>query len=341
MLKEPVIDLSQKLSDEFAGIFCPESFKLDFDNRGVSDQFLDSAEEYHNRYTNYPRFKGFLQNAISKTSNLPEVKNILDIGSGSGNSLFPLFELFPEAKIKATDISPQLLKTLQSLMTVEQKFRTELFCMDLYDAKFVENQFDLIVGAAILHHLIDPERVLRKCFSALRPEGWMIFFEPFEVGNSLLKLCYTIILNQAGYRDTIGRWGNILPLEATQENGKLKIPKATAEFLMNFIADLEFRTGRDKSSPAFQKADDKWLFTNSYFRNIAKNIDAREVIIHRLETVPNQFSHATLTYFRIALNQQSEALPDWAWKILGDFDGFFSEDLQEEFYPEAMVLIKK
>lgn len=340
MLKEPIINLSERLSDEFVGIFCPENFKLDFDNRGVTKQFLDSADDYHNRYTNYPRFKGFLQSAINKIPNLPEIKNILDIGSGSGNSLFPLFELFPKAKIKATDISPQLLRMLQSLMTVEQKSRTELYCMDLCDADFIENQFDLGVGAAILHHMIDPEKVITQCFKSIRPGGWLVFFEPFEVGNSILKLCYTMILNQAGYRDTIGRWTNILP-DGLEENNKFKIPEATAIFLINFIADLQFRSGRDKSHPDFQKLDDKWLFTNSYFQNIAKNIAARELIINRLESVPNQFTHGTLTYFKIALNQQREALPDWAWEIIRVFDGFFSEDLQNDFYPEAMVLIKK
>ncbi|SYV89696.1 trans-aconitate 2-methyltransferase, partial [Metamycoplasma alkalescens] len=43
-----------------------------------------------------------------------EIKNILDIGCGAGRTTFALAKLFPNAKIKAIDISEELLKNLQN-----------------------------------------------------------------------------------------------------------------------------------------------------------------------------------------------------------------------------------
>ena len=45
---------------------------------------------------------------------------------------------------------------------------------------------DLAVGAAILHHILDPAKVLASCHRALKPGGWAIFFEPFEAGNTIV-----------------------------------------------------------------------------------------------------------------------------------------------------------
>src|SRR5439155_9341349 len=75
--------------------------------------------------------------------------------------------------------------------------RFVLVCADATQANYRPEAADLAVGAAILHHILEPERVLASCFRALAPGAWAMFFEPFEAGNAFLKFIYLRILAQA------------------------------------------------------------------------------------------------------------------------------------------------
>src|SRR5207248_9280280 len=96
---------------------------------------------------------------------MPDPKIVIDIGSGSGNSVIPLADRFPDADIVATDISPQLLAILRDFLQrrTEDTRRFSLVCVDAASARYNEGVADLIVGAAILHHILDPARVLATC----------------------------------------------------------------------------------------------------------------------------------------------------------------------------------
>ncbi len=360
MIQSSLVDLKDRLSDQYSGIFCPTDFNLDFEERGVSPQFRELAETYHQKYTDYERYKGFITRGLAHMGVHPpgEIQTVLDVGSGSGNTFFPLLEMFPQATLIATDISPQLLRILQEIMTPAQRSRTTLLCLDLTETQFQEGICDLAVGGAILHHMFDPAIVIRENFRALKKNGWLMYTEPFEVGNSLLKLAYSMILNLAGHRDTIGRWSNPLPAPAIADKPQLhplfkffqqtqksekkyEIPHATYVFLCNYVADLEFRRGRDKSHPNYKTMDDKWLFTRKYIEDVASDIGASELQIHALDPVTDQFTNMTKIYFRLALSGVENPLPDWGWEILKFFDDFFSADLQNDLYPEAMILLKK
>src|SRR5262245_31281823 len=105
---EPLVDLGDS-DPAFAGIRSRRralgSLKV-----GVTAQFLEHPEEYHRRYHDVAYWSFLLGNALEKAHITHEVGTLIDIGSGSGNSVIPLCERFPRARIIATDISPQLLK---------------------------------------------------------------------------------------------------------------------------------------------------------------------------------------------------------------------------------------
>src|SRR6266704_3719056 len=184
---EPLIELGTEVP-AFAGIYTPQSFH-GATKVGVTSQFLENAEQYHKSYFDTGYWNFLLGNALDAAGSPGAPKRIIDIGSGSGNSVIPLADRFPQAGIVATDISPQLLAILRDFLRRRpDSERFALVCVDATAAAFRAGVADLAVGAAILHHVLDPARVIGSCFRALKPGGWAIFFEPFEAGNTILKL---------------------------------------------------------------------------------------------------------------------------------------------------------
>ena len=175
---EPLVDLGTE-SPAFAGIYAPQS-SIGAAKVGVTSQFLENAEQYHRAYFDTGYWNFLLGNALEAAGKPSSPGRIIDIGSGSGNSVIPLADRFPDAEIIATDISPQLLAILRDFLRQrsdgEQRFG--LICVDAMAAQYQEEVAGLAVGAAILHHILEPERVLASCFHALAPGGWAIFFEP-------------------------------------------------------------------------------------------------------------------------------------------------------------------
>src|SRR6266404_8957958 len=243
---EPLIELGKE-TPAFAGIYTPESFH-GATKVGVTSQFLENAEQYHKSYFDTGYWSFLLGNALAAAGNPDAPKRIIDIGSGSGNSVIPLADRFPHAEILATDISPQLLAVLRDFLRkrTDGVERFGLVCVDAMAANYQPEIADLAVGAAILHHILEPERVLASCFRALAPGGWAIFFEPFEAGNALLKVTYRRILEQAS------------PAEKTTPGFRA---------IEGMLEDYKPRE-RPRTDPIYLQLDDKWMFTRTYFERI-------------------------------------------------------------------------
>ena len=90
---------------------------------GVTSQFLDHAADYDHRYANVAYFRIVLDGAFARLERPPAPRAILDIGSGSGNSVIPLLDRFPDAFVVATDISAPLLAILRDHLAAEPRYR--------------------------------------------------------------------------------------------------------------------------------------------------------------------------------------------------------------------------
>ena len=194
----PLLDLGSVGQSEMAGIFVPEP-EIGRKKSGVTNQFFADAEDYHERYCDVPHFRNLIKEALDRVGWPSDGAVVLDIGSGSGNSVLPCLDLLETALIVAIDISPKLLKILQRTLISNQRneSRVALVCMDATRSPFNTSCFDLVIGAAILHHLIDPTAALLTASKVLKPGGHAIFFEPFENGNAILYLAYKEIVKRA------------------------------------------------------------------------------------------------------------------------------------------------
>jgi ubiquinone/menaquinone biosynthesis C-methylase UbiE len=316
---EPLVDLGTQ-TPAFAGIYAPQS-SIGATKVGVTSQFLENAEQYHRAYFDTEYWSFLLGNALAAAGEPSAPARIIDIGSGSGNSVIPLANRFPDAEIIATDISPQLLAILRDFLRQrpDSDRRFGLVCVDAMAAQYQPEVAELAVGAAILHHILEPERVLASCFRALAPGGWAIFFEPFEAGNALLKFAYRRILSQASAAE-----------------------RATPgmQFLERMAEDYR-RRERPRSDPIYRELDDKWMFTRTFFDRARTAQGWSELITYALNVSPTGLRDQATVHLRLGMGLKPDALPEWAWSIIDETDAGISDDLRKELAQEGAVLMRK
>jgi ubiquinone/menaquinone biosynthesis C-methylase UbiE len=318
-----VSDLGESMGIEFQGIFSPR-YSKSIIGRYISEQFISGSRTYAERYQQIEVWDYYLRQAFHRLGFSNDEKKdllILDIGSGAGNTIFPLLNLCPGAHVLASDLSVHLLAMLKR--TLEKRGlagRCTILQLNAEDLDFAPETFDAVVGGAILHHLFAPEKTVEGCSKILKRGGCAIFFEPFENGNAIIGCMYRDIL---------------------RSRRKRSIPPETRKLLTNMIRDFEVRKGRDKSSHIFARRDDKWLFTKSYFLELAARYRFHQCDIHALHKTKNQFINQTEVNLRLGIGESREALPKWAWRIVRKYEGVFSEDLKKEFIIEGCIILKK
>jgi SAM-dependent methyltransferase len=294
---------------------------------GVTAQFLEHADEYHRNYLNLDYWRFLLQRAFQEIGEMHDPSLIIDIGSGSGNSVIPLADHFPGANIVATDISPQLLAILRDFLNKRDDAKNSeggdgrfaLVCVDAAAANYLPGVADLAVGAAILHHVLDPAKVLASCHRALKPGGWAIFFEPFEAGNTIVRITYERILARASAPEK-------------QTDALLHLQRMVTDYTVRH---------RAKSDPVFLGLDDKWMFTRTYFERIRDEQGWAELVTYALNVCPTMLRNQAEVHLKLGAQLPPSALPDWAWAIIDQTDAAISDDLRQEWAQEAAVMFRK
>ena len=225
------------------------------------------------------------------------------------------------ANIFATDISRQQLKILSSLLdSNHSQDRVRLIQLD-NSTEFFENEtFDLIVGPAIAHHLIDPLVLIRLSLQWLRVDGSLLLFEPVLSGSLIVREAILEILNSVSAD---------LPLE-----------------VFNFLDGiaLEFAARSDSltklSHEQRRKLDDKSFVDVNLIKQKFNNVAVRvmPILDHSSNRVLSQHVENILKYY--LLWEKFDLLPQKFWKILEAYDERFSDSIDSPVI-EGAVYIKK
>lgn len=318
----PLVDLGTT-DRKYAGVFTPIP-ELGRPKIGVSEILLSGAEYYFQKFEQFSYIYGILEQAIERF-NAPLSGLVVDIGSGFGNTVIPLLQKHPQLTVLATDISPDLLAICRR-EAINRGFgdRCMVVAMDNEQDYIKKGVADAVFGCAVLHHMVAPEGVVRTALDLLKPGGRAVFLEPFESGNSILRIAFTLILEEASRRGIDG---------------------PVFRQLATVARDIEVRTHRTDPAPptsTWRQMDDKWLFTREHFEKIAREVGAAEVTIEPIHGTQDMFVNQTRVIIESYGNLPSTELPSWAWSIIQRFDSdFFSSEQKKGLPIEAMVTLAR
>lgn len=310
---------------------------------GVSAAFLADAEEYFTRFKNYGYLYTLMSETFKRLDYTPEGL-VVDFGSGFGNSVIPLLENY-DIQVIATDISPNLLQILKREARLRGfQDRCSAVAQDAQNCYFLPKRADLVVGCAVLHHMVEPLAVVRAATTVLKSGGKAVFFEPFELGHQILQIAYRQILAEAKQRKENGAGFDYLAalnqdIHARTHRGNFAQAKNIWKNPLS-KTNWEALLFKDRCNNRWKELDDKWLFCASHFKKISDELGCKIEILP-LHDNQHQFTRQT----KVALESYGglkcpDALPDWAWSILNDFDeNYFSPEGLLDLPIEACVVI--
>jgi SAM-dependent methyltransferase len=291
---------------------------------GVTDQFLADADTYHERYANRLDFEALLDHCLTLASiDRAQPTRVLDIGSGGGSSVFATASLLPAAHVVASDISPQLLGKLADFVASKPELRSRVssFCFDLHVPFFREETFDLVLGTAILHHLLDPVAALKNVAHALRKGGRIILVEPLEAGWLVNTIIYDLILKELGRRQEVNS-----PL---------------AHLMRAMRLDIQARLGCPAAKPWTPHLDDKWVFNEAYWMDLSEQLGCSEVSVYPAQEDVSRLYEGGFRSLLADSGNRGVAIPDEILSILRRFDSGMSRELKEVLSPTGIVVMRK
>ena len=135
----------------------------------------------------------------------PKIHRVLDIGCGAGNNTLKLLQLVSPLDCDLLDLSQPMLDRAQARVAEVNSGRVRTFQEDIRIVQLEEGAYDVIIAAAVLHHLRDDadwKSVFHKLYRLTAPGGslWitdLVFHENQAVQN-MMWARYATYLQQLG-----------------------------------------------------------------------------------------------------------------------------------------------
>ncbi len=127
----------------------------------------------HAFHFSYKREKKILQKLLKEFNN----KKVLELGSYSWAAWFN--EDTKPKELTCINISENELNKGKALGK-DRPFTINHILMDANELSFADDTFDVVFGAAILHHL-DIQKTINHVYRVLKPNGIIVFLEPLNM----------------------------------------------------------------------------------------------------------------------------------------------------------------
>lgn len=113
----------------------------------------------------------------------PAVRKVVDVGCGAGNYSLKLLALKPDLDVTLIDLSSCMLDRAEQRVKVATRGEVTTIQGDIREIVLPPEGCDVILAAAVLHHLrtdAEWEQVFSSFFRALRPGGSIWIFDLVE-----------------------------------------------------------------------------------------------------------------------------------------------------------------
>ena len=155
--------------------------------------------DYDEKHLNYIKAKEKVIDFLPK-----DIKNIIDLGTGTGLQLIRLYKEYPNVHTTAIDISEGMLKKLEekhisdNITIVNQSF---------FDYDF-ETNIDAVISTQALHHFETKDKLVlyKKVYDCLKENGVFIIEDYFAENEELEKQgfeeYYNLVKGEGKHYDT-------------------------------------------------------------------------------------------------------------------------------------------
>ena len=143
----------------------------------------------------------------------PKATHLLDIGCGAGNYTLALLERLPGLHVTLVDLSRPMLDRAVERIQPHTSGRVDTIQADIRELDLDRDRFDVVVAAAVLHHLRDNsdwQNVFRKLHDAIRSGGSLWIFDLVENAHPAVQQIlwrrygeYLAALKDESYRDHV------------------------------------------------------------------------------------------------------------------------------------------
>ena len=133
-------------------------------------QFHFEPEGYVERIRDEVPAYDELQERVAAATTGADVRRVLELGVGTGETARRVLELHPRARLTGIDSSAEMLARARGLLPAE---RVELLAVSRLEDSLPAGPFDLVVSALVVHHLDGSGKtdLFRRVAAVLRPSG--------------------------------------------------------------------------------------------------------------------------------------------------------------------------
>jgi tRNA (cmo5U34)-methyltransferase len=118
--------------------------------------------------------------AAAAAATTPQARRVLDVGCGAGNYTLKLLQCLPNLDVTLVDLSQPMLDRARQRISAATGGHVRTLQGDIRDLDLGKQQFDIILAAAVLHHLRSDDQwqaVFAAFHRALTPGGSLWIFD--------------------------------------------------------------------------------------------------------------------------------------------------------------------